>query len=95
MNLVAAIAQCSCLNGQFDVNITQRDWQRWALSGGDDYELLFTAPVAHRAAVAQAAAQSHTPVTRIGHIEADLGLRLVDAHGQPMRNDFASFDHFA
>lgn len=65
------------------------------LAGGDDYELLFTAPVSARAAVAGAAQASRTPVTRIGHIDALAGLRLIDAAGQPVAGDFASFDHFA
>ena len=57
--------------------------------------LLFTAPPQHRAAVAEAAAQSRTPVTRIGQVEAAPGLRLLDAQGMPVENRFASFDHFA
>ena len=37
-----------------------------------------------------------TPVTRIGRIEAVPGLRLIDAHGQPLAQPhYASFDHFA
>ena len=65
------------------------------LAGGDDYELLFTAPPSRRAAVAAAAVASSTPVTRIGRIDAASGLRLIDALGQPVANRFASFDHFA
>lgn len=65
------------------------------LGGGDDYELLFTAPPSARAAVQAAARQAATPVTRIGRIEAEPGLRLVDAHGHPVTGRFASFDHFA
>jgi thiamine-monophosphate kinase len=57
--------------------------------------LLFTAPVAQRTSVAQAAGQSQTPVTRIGQIDAHCGLRLVDEQGQAVPNDFTSFDHFA
>jgi thiamine-monophosphate kinase len=94
-NLIAALASYTDLSGSFDVEIPADDWQRWALSGGDDYELLFTAPVAHREAVALAAEQSQTPVTRIGQIDADRGLRLVDAQGQAVPNDYTSFDHFA
>ncbi len=93
--LVAAHAYCTAATGQFDTNIAPEQWRRWALSGGDDYELLFTAPVARREAVAAAAAGSLTPVTRIGQIEAERGLRLVDAQGQPVPNRYASFDHFA
>ncbi|OZB51629.1 MAG: thiamine-phosphate kinase [Thiomonas sp. 15-63-373] len=64
------------------------------LAGGDDYELLFTAPPAARNAVAAAAAQASTPVTRIGRIDAEPGLRLIDANGQVLDNVYAGFDHF-
>ena len=64
------------------------------LAGGDDYELAFTAPPARRAAVAAAAQQAATPVTRIGHIDAQAGLRLVDAAGHAVPNTYVSFDHF-
>jgi thiamine-monophosphate kinase len=95
VNLIAALASYTVLVGLFDVEIPSADWQRWALSGGDDYELLFTAPAAQREAVAHAAVQSQTRVTRIGQIDAQRGLRLVDAQGQAVPNDFTSFDHFA
>jgi thiamine-monophosphate kinase len=65
------------------------------LSGGDDYELLFTAPPAARKALLVAAQTSATPVSCIGRIDAQPGLRLLDAAGAPMPNHFASFDHFA
>jgi thiamine-monophosphate kinase len=65
-----------------------------ALSGGDDYELVFTAPPSARAAVEQAGKDSATRVTRIGRIEADAGLRIVDASGAQVAQRFGSFDHF-
>ena len=91
IKLIAASAFPSSARGQFD----QKLLQQCTLAGGDDYELLFTAPRQHRAAVAEAATQSQTPVTRIGQVEAAPGLRLVDAQGMPVENRFASFDHFA
>ncbi|MBK6869050.1 MAG: thiamine-phosphate kinase [Burkholderiales bacterium] len=66
-----------------------------ALAGGDDYELVFTAPPAARAAVLRAGHASATPVSRIGTITAGTGLRLLGADGQPLRQTYASFDHFA
>jgi thiamine-monophosphate kinase len=51
--------------------------------------------VTQRAAVQAASTASATPVTRIGQIEAQTGLRLVDGDGAPVANTFASFDHFA
>ena len=68
----------------------------YVLAGGDDYELVFTAPVARRNAVQAAARQAQTPVTRIGRIDAERGLRLLDAQGRPVPvRPARSFDHFA
>lgn len=64
------------------------------LSGGDDYELLFTAPPAQRAAVHQAELTAGTAVTRIGRIVAEPGLRLHDRQGRPIEPPAGSFDHF-
>lgn len=64
------------------------------LAGGDDYELVFTAAPTAQAAVLQAAQASATPVTRIGRIEAQPGLRLLDRQGQALAASFSSFDHF-
>ena len=75
--------------------IDQKTALQSVLAGGDDYELAFTAPLALRAAVAAAARSAATPVTRIGHINAEAGLRLVDGEGQAVPNSYASFDHFA
>ena len=89
-NLIAASAYPSSAGGQFDPNFVHQ----YTLAGGDDYELAFTAPPARRAAVAAASQASHTPVTRIGTVLAEPGLRLVDAQGQPVEHRYASFDHF-
>ncbi|WP_036839970.1 thiamine-phosphate kinase [Polaromonas sp. CF318] len=67
----------------------------FALAGGDDYELAFTAPAPAREAVQAAARQAQTPVSRIGRIDAGPGLRLLDAAGAPLQRHYASFDHFA
>ncbi len=67
----------------------------YVLAGGDDYELVFTAPASQRDAVQQASRQSGTPVTRIGRIDAEAGVRLLDAQGQPLQQRYGSFDHFA
>jgi thiamine-monophosphate kinase len=67
----------------------------FALSGGDDYELCFTAPVNQRELVHAAAWETNTPVTRIGRITQEHGLVVLDPQGQPIAKRFASFDHFA
>ena len=64
------------------------------LAGGDDYELLFTAPARHAERVHTAARQVGVGVTCIGRIESTPGLRLQSAGGQVLANTFSSFDHF-
>ena len=64
------------------------------LAGGDDYELLFTAPREQAGRVQAAAIEAGTAVTRIGRIEAGQGLRLIDRDGRELANHFGSFDHF-
>ena len=65
------------------------------LTGGDDYELLFTAAPEHRAAVLAAAQASATPVSRVGRI-TPAGLRVLDPQGQAIDvSRLTSFDHFA
>lgn len=66
----------------------------FALSGGDDYELCFTAPVSKRTAILRAGNGTDNAVSRVGSIEAELGLRLVDAQFKPFELNQASFDHF-
>lgn len=65
------------------------------LAGGDDYELVFTAPESAHDAVLRAAASAATPVRRIGRIEAAPGLRLRDADGRVRPCPYGGFDHFA
>jgi thiamine-monophosphate kinase len=69
------------------------------LAGGDDYELVFTAPPGARDAVAQAASASNTQVTRIGTIVAPGAgrpkLECQDAQRLPLELKLAGFDHFA
>ena len=65
------------------------------LSGGDDYELVFTAPTQAREQVLAASMQSQTPVTRIGTIREAPGIDVLDTQGQALTRRFTSFDHFA
>ena len=67
---------------------------RSVLQGGDDYELVFTAPASARAAVEVAARLSHTPVRRVGHIVKETGLILIDGQGARQSFAGAGFDHF-
>ncbi len=66
---------------------TQREC---TLAGGDDYELLFTAPAAQAERVHAAAATSGAAVTCIGRIDAAPGSRVVDRHRRPVAATFSS-----
>jgi thiamine-monophosphate kinase len=68
---------------------------RWALSGGEDYELLFTAARDHAAELGRTVtARTGTPVHRIGEVRpADEGVRFL-REGRPYAVE-SGFDHFA
>ena len=67
----------------------------FALNGGDDYELCFTAPATQREAVLHAATISNTPVTRIGQITAARDIKILNASGEALAIHSNSYDHFA
>jgi thiamine-monophosphate kinase len=58
------------------------------LSGGDDYELLFTAPKEKRTSV-----EKMPDVSRIGEIVAGESLQILDRDGKPIPHK-GGFDHF-
>ncbi len=66
--------------------------QRCALTGGDDYELLFTAPFDRRADVMAAAGAD--AVTRIGAVTATADLVVLDERGTPVDTGRGAYDHF-
>jgi thiamine-monophosphate kinase len=63
-------------------------------AAGDDYELLFTAPVEAAEAVAALSARLRLPIARIGRIEPGAGVRLVDADGRTIQIDHTGYRHF-
>jgi thiamine-monophosphate kinase len=68
--------------------------REFTLAGGDDYELCFTAAAHQRHAVIAAGLATDTPLTRVGRIEADLGVRLYDDDHQLLDVNLSTFDHF-
>jgi thiamine-monophosphate kinase len=93
--LIAAKHHAGWPQTELNAAFTPQNLQRWVLSGGDDYELLFTAAPHQHAAVQAAAAHVGVPVTRIGRIEAQAGLRWVNAQGETLNMQAQSFDHFS
>jgi thiamine-monophosphate kinase len=53
------------------------DLLKLAITGGDDYELLFTAPEARRDELGALAKESGVPITEIGRIEAGEGVAVL------------------
>ena len=64
------------------------------LHGGDDYEMLFSAPPAMDEAVRAAGARAGVAVTPIGRITAGPGLVVVDELGREAPMAARGFDHF-
>ncbi len=72
--------------------------QSAVITGGDDYELCFTAAPAKQTAVESAALRARTKVTRIGRVvRAPAGacsVAVVDGDGLPLALKQKGFDHF-
>lgn len=77
---------------------------QYAASGGDDYELCFTAPTSQREAIAKISANLHLPLTQIGSIRpmqsSQPEISLIHQNGMKLSPQGASallqsFDHFA
>ncbi|HEV8097165.1 MAG TPA: thiamine-phosphate kinase, partial [Burkholderiales bacterium] len=69
--------------------------RKYVLSGGDDYELVFTAPQAARAAIDDVAREIGVPLARVGAIHAGAPtLSIADGQGNeiPIAR---GFDHFS
>ena len=72
-------------------------WAELAMRGGEDYELLFTAPPAAFATISAEAGRLGVPVTAIGEIVAAAGppeVLLVDGNGEARPAGSGAFDHF-
>jgi thiamine-monophosphate kinase len=65
------------------------------LAGGDDYELIFTAPPAARADIEALGTALGLPLARIGETKPDSGTELLNPAGQAMDIGRRGFDHFA
>lgn len=85
-----ALPLSPALRDHFDPDQTLR----WALSGGEDYELCFTVPEMHRGALDVALGHLGVPYTCIGQIVPESeGFTLLD-NGKPFRFSQKGFDHF-
>ncbi len=67
---------------------------RWALSGGEDYELCFTVPELNRGALDVALANLGARFTCIGQILPESEGLQFTREGKPVTFDFKGYDHF-
>ncbi len=69
---------------------------RWALSGGEDYELLFVARRHKRALIQSLVKDAGVPITRIGTcVRASQAIHVVDRNGRNVRPRARGHDHFS
>ncbi|TKR29774.1 thiamine-phosphate kinase [Luteimonas gilva] len=87
---VAALPSSAALRAAFDADALRT----LQATGGDDYELCFSAPPQARAAVEAASDRTGTPVTRIGRIVEGDGVRVLLADGSEWRPANAGYEHF-
>jgi thiamine-monophosphate kinase len=70
------------------------DRMRWQASGGDDYELCFTASPRNRELVMQALDFTDASATLIGRIVAGQGVKAFDAEGREWHPLRSGYEHF-
>ncbi len=76
--------------------LLDRDPMDWMIRGGEDYELLFTAPPSAAKTIQSLAADQNVPVSRIGWIVRGRGVVLIRGdrdEGEPERIDFQGYEH--
>lgn len=64
------------------------------LGGGDDYEILFTAPPSAMQTIARVADASRVPMTRIGRITEGAGVTVLDPGGRRRKLARTGWMHF-
>jgi thiamine-monophosphate kinase len=88
---VDALPASETLRGAF----SNDEFRALRATGGDDYELCFTAPIAARLAVEDAMSLCDAPATRIGRIvPAADGLRAYAADGREWIPPHRGYEHF-
>lgn len=70
------------------------DLQERIITGGDDYELLFTAPPSAEKAIMALSQETDTPIANIGAILPGSGVAVLDADRSPVTLKQAGYKHF-
>ena len=87
---IDALPASAALRANFDADMRRR----LQATGGDDYELCFTAPACAREAIEREAATAGVAVTAIGRVVAGEGVQALDADGSPWVVERKGYDHF-
>lgn len=75
--------------------MTGKDGARHALSGGEDYELLFCARRRDRTRLENLSKRVKVPITRIGRcLAAKEGITVLDGSGKAVSISIKGYDHF-
>lgn len=90
---LAAIPRSAALAAKLDTD-ERALAQDCLVAGGDDYELLFTAPPGAAGRVASIAKDLALPLTRIGSLTERAGLVIRDERGVPLPALPRAYDHF-
>lgn len=69
--------------------------RHYALSGGDDYELVFTVAEENQQALNELISESELKITHIGRVVAQQGVQVVDENGNPIKTNKAGYQHFS
>jgi len=90
-----AILRCADLPLDPRLDGLPQDLQiRAALTGGDDYELCFTAPASKRADLSRLSQTCGLALSRVGVIRKGSGLIVLDMNGRQTELQHVGFDHF-
>ena len=74
--------------------LVDEDSDRWdkVLTGGDDYEIIFTAP--NQSCVADISAKLKLPITPIGRIVSGRSVEILNSRGEPITFESEGYKHF-
>ncbi|GMR04160.1 MAG: thiamine-phosphate kinase [Thermodesulfobacteriota bacterium] len=96
---IGALVDSKAIPMSADLKRYGRPWKgkalKLALSGGEDYELLFTARPEKKGAIEKTAKRLGLPITRIGKVIArSKGVTVMDEKGRPVKTTRPGFVHF-
>ncbi len=90
-----AIVELECVPWASELaDLSLQDKIQYGLAGGDDYELLFTAPPSAMNALRSIGQELSIPLTCIGELTGETGIQLRDATGQLSVAKQGAYDHF-